>query len=155
VVQPVPGQSVVRPGWRGAVTVKPGEARRVITVTAGIMERDGKILVARRKPGKHMGGKWEFPGGKMEAGETPQQTLARELEEELAVRAEVGGFLCSAAWEGDGLSLELLVYRVLSLEGEPVLREHQEIRWVEPGALGALDLADSDRKVAEELFGTP
>ena len=132
----------------------PVEARR-ITVTAGIMERDGKILVAQRRPGKHMGGKWEFPGGKVEPGETPRETLARELEEELAVRAEVGGFLCSTAWDGDGLSLELLVYRVLSLEGEPVLREHQEIRWVAPSALAALDLADSDRKVVETLFGTP
>jgi 8-oxo-dGTP diphosphatase len=91
----------------------------------------------------------------MEPGETPQESLVRELEEELAVRAEVGGFLCRAAWEGDGLSLELLVYSVLSLDGEPVLREHQEIRWVEPRALAALDLADSDRKVAETLFGTP
>ena len=149
----MPGLAVVRPGRRGTFPVK--EAGRAITVTAGIIEREGKILVARRRPGKHMGGKWEFPGGKLEPGETPEESLVRELDEELAVRAEVGGFLCSASWEGDGLSLELLVYRVLTLSGEPVLREHQEIRWVEPRALAALDLADSDRKVVETLFRTP
>jgi len=123
-------------------------------VTAGIIERGGKVLIAKRKPGRHMGGKWEFPGGKIEPGETPVQSLVRELEEELAVRAEVGGFVCSAAWEGEGISLELLVYKVRSIVGEPVLREHQEIRWVQPCELAQLDLADSDRKVVEILYGS-
>ena len=121
-------------------------------VTAGIIERDGRVLIARRRPGKHMGGKWEFPGGKVEPGETPEESLARELQEELAVEAAIGGFLCRALWEGDGLSLELLVYRVESFQGEPVLREHQEIRWVMPGELARFDLADSDRRVAETLY---
>ncbi len=121
-------------------------------VTAGIIERDGKVLIARRRPGKHMGGKWEFPGGKIEPGETPEQSLARELREELAVEAAIGGFLCQALWEGDGVSLELLVYRVEHFQGEPVLREHQEIRWVMPAELGRFDLADSDRKVVETLY---
>jgi len=121
-------------------------------VTAGIIEQEGRILIARRRPGKHMGNKWEFPGGKIEPGETPQESLARELEEELALRAVVGTFLCSTSWEGDGISLELLVYRVDSVEGVPVLCEHQEIRWVTPAELPAFDLADSDRRVAEALF---
>lgn len=121
-------------------------------VTAGIIEKDGKVLIARRRPGKHMGGKWEFPGGKIEPGETPQQSLARELQEELAVDADIGMFLCRASWEGDGISLELLVYRVERILGEPVLREHQEFRWVVPAELGRFDLADSDRKVVETLY---
>ncbi len=124
-----------------------------MTVTAGIIERDGKVLVARRRPGKHMGGKWEFPGGKIEPGETAPQSLARELREELAVTAEVGSFLCRTTWEGDGLSLELLVFRVVRIEGEPSLHEHQEIRWVGPRELSQLDLADSDRKVVLALWG--
>ncbi len=123
-----------------------------MTVTAGIIEQDGKVLIARRKPGKHMGGKWEFPGGKIEPGETPEQSLVRELEEELCVRADVGGFLCHARYEGDDISLELLVYRVLRIVGEPVLREHEEIRWVAPRELALFDLADSDRKVVEVLY---
>jgi 8-oxo-dGTP diphosphatase len=121
-------------------------------VTAGIIERDGLVLIARRKPGKHMGGKWEFPGGKIEPGETPEQSLERELEEELALRVEVGPFLCLASFEGDGISLELLVYRIDGVTGIPELRDHQEIRWVKPAELSSFDLADSDRRVVEQLF---
>jgi 8-oxo-dGTP diphosphatase len=120
-------------------------------VTAGIIEENGKVLIARRKPGKHMGGKWEFPGGKIEPGETPEESLARELEEELAVRARVGELLCRSFYEGDGISLELLVYRVSIVDGTPTLLEHQEIRWVLPADLLSYDLADSDRNVVECL----
>ncbi len=123
-----------------------------IPVTAGILERDGRVLIARRKPGRHMANKWEFPGGKVEAGESPEQSLARELQEELAVRARIGAFLCRERWEGDGISLELLVYRVDSFEGVPELREHEEIRWVLPEELRSFELADSDRKVVETLY---
>ena len=121
-------------------------------VTAGILEDNGLVLIARRKPGKHMGGKWEFPGGKIEAGESPEQSLARELQEELDVRARIGELLCCASWDGDGISLELLVYRVEGFDGTPTLHEHEEFRWVAPGDLRSYDLADSDRRVVETLF---
>jgi 8-oxo-dGTP diphosphatase len=121
-------------------------------VTAGIMQENGRVLIARRRPGKHMAGKWEFPGGKIEPGESPEQALSRELEEELAVRARVGELLCTTSYEGGGVSLELLVYRVLGFEGVPALLEHQEIRWVRPDELLSFDLADSDRSVALRLF---
>ncbi|HVP18628.1 MAG TPA: (deoxy)nucleoside triphosphate pyrophosphohydrolase [Spirochaetia bacterium] len=122
-------------------------------VTAAVIEEEGRVLIARRKPGRHMGGKWEFPGGKIEPGETPQESLARELREELAIQARVGDFLCSALYEGDGVCLELLVYRVERVSGEPALIEHQDIRWVRPEELAVFDLADSDRRVAEVLYG--
>ncbi|HTO24134.1 MAG TPA: (deoxy)nucleoside triphosphate pyrophosphohydrolase [Spirochaetia bacterium] len=121
-------------------------------VTAGILWRDGRVLLALRRPGKHMGGKWEFPGGKIEPGETPEESLARELEEELDVQARVGDFLCCVHYEGDGVSLELMVYRVDHFEGTPALKEHQEIRWVSPRELRSYELADSDRTVVERLF---
>ena len=121
-------------------------------VTAGILQRDGRVLIARRKPGRHMGGAWEFPGGKIEAGETPEQSLRRELEEELDVRARIGDLLCRTAYEGDGVSLELLVFRVDQFEGAPKLREHDELAWVLPGELRGFELADSDRQVVEILF---
>jgi 8-oxo-dGTP diphosphatase len=121
-------------------------------VTAGILEKNGLVLIARRKPGKHMGGKWEFPGGKIEAGESPEQSLARELQEELDVNAQIGKLLCCASYQGEGVSLELMVYRVDGFEGVPVLREHDEVRWVPPGELKNYDLADSDRCVVETLY---
>jgi 8-oxo-dGTP diphosphatase len=120
-------------------------------VTAGIIEQDGRIFIAKRRPGKHMGGKWEFPGGKIEPGESPEESLARELEEELAVQAQIGEFLCRCPFEGDGVSLELLVYRARITSGTPQLREHQEMRWVRPEELLSYDLADSDRRVVEKL----
>ncbi|HET6451610.1 MAG TPA: (deoxy)nucleoside triphosphate pyrophosphohydrolase [Spirochaetia bacterium] len=123
-----------------------------MTVTAGILRRDGRVLIARRTPGRHMGRKWEFPGGKIEPGETPEQSLARELDEELGVRAQIGELLCTAAWQGDGLQLDLLVYRVADFDGEPVLREHDALAWVLPAELRSYDLADSDRTVVEKLF---
>ncbi|HYW85708.1 MAG TPA: 8-oxo-dGTP diphosphatase MutT [Spirochaetia bacterium] len=122
-------------------------------VTAAVIEENGKVLIGRRKPGKHMGGKWELPGGKIEPGETPQESLVRELMEELAIRVRIGKFLCHTFYEGDGVSLELLVYRVQRLEGEPALREHQELCWVKPEELARFDLADSDRKVIQRLYG--
>ena len=122
-------------------------------VTAAVIEENGKVLIGRRKPGRHMGGKWEFPGGKIEPGETPEESLARELQEELAISVRVGKFLCNAFYEGDGVSLELLVYNVQRLEGEPALIEHQELCWVRPEELMDFDLADSDRKVVQKLYG--
>jgi len=124
-----------------------------VRVTAAIIEEGGRVLIARRKPGRHMGGRWEFPGGKIEPGETPEQSLARELEEELAIEARVGALLCTASYEGDGVSLELLVYRVTRTAGTPALREHEELRWVSPADLPAYDLAESDRRVVAELYG--
>jgi len=122
-------------------------------VTAAIIEEKGKVLIARRKPGKHMAGKWEFPGGKIEPGETPEESLVRELLEELAIHVRVGKFLCRAFFEGGGVSLELLVYAVERVTGEPVLIDHEEVRWVSPDQLSLFDLADSDKTVAEKLYG--
>jgi 8-oxo-dGTP diphosphatase len=142
-VQRLFGSALLPAGGRGEITVR---------VTAAILEKEGLVLIARRRPGKHMGGKWEFPGGKIEPGESPEESLARELREELDVRARVGELLCCAFYEGDGVSLELMVYRVMDFEGTPALQEHDEMRWVAPKDLHSYDLADSDRRVVESLF---
>ena len=63
-------------------------------VTCAVIEKDGRILIARRKSGDHMAGKWEFPGGNIEPGETPEQCLKRELLEELGVEIGIDGFIC-------------------------------------------------------------
>ncbi len=123
-----------------------------VRVTAALIVEGGRILLARRKPGKHMGGRWELPGGKIEPGESPEQSLARELAEELAIEARVCEFLCGAPFDRDGVRLELLVYRVERLAGEPQLLEHEEIRWVAPRDIKGYDLADSDRSAMERLF---
>jgi 8-oxo-dGTP diphosphatase len=122
-------------------------------VTAAIIEENGKVFVARRREGKHLAGKWEFPGGKIEPGETPEGSLTRELAEELRLRVEVGEPVCSVLFENGPISLELLAFRVRRMSGEPVLQEHDEARWVEPSELLSYDLAESDRKVLEKMLG--
>ncbi len=124
-----------------------------IRVTAAILEEGGKVFIARRREGKNLAGKWEFPGGKIEQGETPEECLARELSEELELRVTVGSFLCRAPFTRGSLRLELLAFRVTRLGGDPVLKEHDAFAWVAPPELLSYDLADSDRRVVERLFG--
>ena len=123
------------------------------TVTAAVWEEEGRIFIARRKAGKNLSGKWEFPGGKIEPGETPQEALKREIMEELSMTIEVGELLCRVFFQEGPIDLELLAYRVRRVSGEPVLSEHDMMRWVSPGELGSFDLAESDRKVVERIFG--
>jgi 8-oxo-dGTP diphosphatase len=125
----------------------------MLKVTAAILEEGGKVFIARRREGKNLAGKWEFPGGKIEPGESPEESLVRELAEELDMRVSVDGLLCRTTFRGGPVDLELLAYRVTRLGGEPVLREHDAAAWVEPSELMRYDLADSDRRVVEELFG--
>lgn len=120
-------------------------------VTAAVIEKDGLVLIAKRKKGKKLGEKWEFPGGKLEPGETPPDCLRRELAEELEIDATVGDFLCSVAYRNPDFEFELLVFRVSSFRGTPLRKEHEELRWVRREDVAGYDLADSDRTVVEKL----
>ncbi len=104
-------------------------------VTAGIVEKDGKVLIAKRKTGKCIGAKWEFPGGKLEDGETLKECLRRELKEELNFDVEVGEFFESSTFSCGDRKIELLAYRVLYLSGELQLNDHEEVKWVKPSEL--------------------
>ena len=119
----------------------------MLRCTAALIEKNGKILLALRKPGKHMGRKWEFPGGKIQPGENPVRALQRELEEEFAVRADIGELLASARYRRAPIDLKVTLYRVVPESDCFVLREHEEIRWVEPAEVDSYDLVDSDRKL--------
>jgi len=113
-------------------------------VTAAVIEREGRILLAQRKAGDTLGGKWEFPGGKLEPGETPQVCLKRELMEEFGVETEIGEFVCSSKFEYKHLPVELLVYRARHLAGEFKLNDHDRIEWVKPEDLLNYDLSSAD-----------
>lgn len=120
-------------------------------VTAAVIERDGKILVARRKRQDAQGGKWEFPGGKLETGETPEDCLKRELQEELGIETEIGEFLCSSKVAYDHMAIELLVYRASHVSGEIALRVHDRVEWIVPEALSKLDFSEADKPVIRLL----
>ncbi len=123
----------------------------MIEVAAGLILDDaGRLLACRRPEGKHLGGKWEFPGGKVEDGESPAEALIRELEEELGVTVDIGHALTPVLWDyGRGpIRLHPFVCRIMAGELHP--HEHEEIRWCEKDDLGGLDWAAADVPVWEE-----
>jgi 8-oxo-dGTP diphosphatase len=118
---------------------------------AGIVIRGGKFLIARRLAGGDQGGKWEFPGGKAEEGESPGAALVREYGEEFGVAAEAGEFLAEASFEHRGTLRTLRAYRVRLNPEHISLREHSEWRWASPEEIPALDFAPSDLKLLPAL----
>lgn len=120
-------------------------------VTAAVIEKDGKILIARRKRGDSQAGKWEFPGGKLEPGETHEACLRRELREELGIETEVGAFFCSSRFAYPHMDVELLVYKTSYVSGELVLHDHDRVEWIAPEALSEADFCEADKPVVRRL----
>jgi len=119
---------------------------------AGVAWRDGKMLVARRKPGGVNSRRWEFPGGKVEPGETPQDCLVREFNEELGLSVVVHEFLTQGAFSHRGVHYRLEAYRVEPAgNGTPVLNEHEEVAWLSFEELESLVLVPSDRDIVPGL----
>jgi len=122
-------------------------------VTAGIIEKDGMILIGKRKEGKHHSGKWEFPGGTLEEGETHEECLKRELHEELAVDADIGELYCigehvlTPEW-----TIRLFAYRVNRISGILKAEEHEEIKWVRVAELADYEFPEADRPIVEKLI---
>jgi 8-oxo-dGTP diphosphatase len=112
---------------------------------AGIAIEGRKIFIARRKPGGDLGGKWEFPGGKTEEGETGEAALVREFREEFGVTIQTGPLLGAASFEHKGAAYVLHAYRISFTEKKFTPAEHLEWRWAEFGEIEKLDFAGSDR----------
>lgn len=124
----------------------------MIKVTAAVLEKDGKVLIAKRKKGDRLGGKWEFPGGKIAPGETPEACLKRELKEELDIETEIGEFVCSCKFSYMLVPLELLVYRARLMSGTVKALDHDEIRWVSITDLATYDFVKADVEVTRRLM---
>jgi 8-oxo-dGTP diphosphatase len=124
----------------------------VIVVAAAVIRREGKILVARRAPGKKHAGLWEFPGGKLEEGETPEQGLAREIREELGVEVAVGRELARATHAYDFGVIELITFECAVASGRVhASTDHDKLDWVEPARLLDYDLAPADAAIARAI----
>jgi 8-oxo-dGTP diphosphatase len=110
------------------------------------MDDCARILIAQRPAGKHMAGFWEFPGGKLEPGETPELALTRELEEELAICNARGTEITRYEFAYPGKNPILLIFhRVLEFEGEPQNLIYREMRWEPRAKLSAFDFIEGDR----------
>jgi 8-oxo-dGTP diphosphatase len=129
------------------------DKNRARKVTAAVIERNGKVLCARRKAGLVAGGLWEFPGGKLEEGEAPEKGLRRELEEELGVEARIGEFLCAVPFTGPIMGFELVVYRAELLGEDLRLTDHDEVRWLAPAEMDEALFSKPDRPVVRMLAG--
>ena len=119
----------------------------LIVAAAALVDRDGRVLVQRRPADKAHGGAWEFPGGKLEPGETPEAALIRELEEELAIAVPCG-CLSPAAFASmplDDRHLLLLLFVARKWTGVPRALAASELRWLAPAALHALEMPPADK----------
>jgi A/G-specific adenine glycosylase len=122
-----------------------------LQVSAGVLERNGKVLIGKRAEGGLLGGMWEFPGGTCEGGETLEECLVREWEEELDLRIEAGNAYGVFSHAYTHFRVTVHAFECLSTDGEPRPLEHQEIRWVRPGELGNFPMGKVDREIAKSI----
>ena len=115
-----------------------------------MIERGGRVLIARRHVGGHLGGLWEFPGGKRQDGETAEAALVREIREELDAAVSVGELLDDVEWRYPEKTVRLRFFRC-ALEGEPRAAEGQEIAWVAPADLGRYEFPPADGGLVARL----
>jgi 8-oxo-dGTP diphosphatase len=122
----------------------------VLVVTAAVVERDGRFLITRRQDGVHLEGYWEFPGGKLEPGESHADGLRREMREELDADVVVGAKILAVSHAYDDRTVELHFYQC-DLAGQPVPRLGQEMRWVTRGEMRALRFPPADEALIAQL----
>lgn len=124
-----------------------------IDVSVGLIWRRGRLLASQRPEGKAHEGYWEFPGGKLEQGESPQEALTRELAEELGIGVRECHFWKSIrhAYEDHGIRVQLHFFHVTSFAGEPCAREGQNMRWVTPAEAADLPLLPADTELVSTL----
>ena len=125
----------------------------MISVTCAIIVRDGKILAARRAQGTHLGGKWEFPGGKVDEGETEAACIVREIREELSVEIAPTRRLSDSVYDYGDKHIRLIPFECDLIRGEPTANEHASLEWISMEDLATLDWCEADIPIVEQLSG--
>jgi 8-oxo-dGTP diphosphatase len=124
----------------------------MITVAAGILQQDGQILICQRK---HTGAfplQWEFPGGKVEVGEEARACVKRELQEELAIEADIGAEVSAFEYTyPNGFQVSLVFFRVSGYTGKMANQAFEQIRWVDPMELPNYDFLEADRALVARI----
>ena len=122
-----------------------------LVVAAAIFDDSGRVLIAERPPGKHMAGRWEFPGGKVAPGESEQAALARELEEELGIEVTHARPMMRLTHRYPDREVELSMWVVGRYRGEPRALDGQRLKWVERTQLAVEDILEADRPFVSAL----
>lgn len=120
-------------------------------VGVGVVEKDGKVLITQRRYDDHLGGVWEFPGGKKRPDEDDRACVERELQEELGIRVKAGGHLETIRYSYPDRRLELRFYSCALEGGDPKPLEVQDFRWVKPGELVYYQFPKADRDLVGRL----
>lgn len=123
----------------------------MIDISAGILVRDGRVLICRRMDGDGVAGLWEFPGGKREAGETPEACLIRECQEELGVTLDAPALLTELDWPDGARTLHFSFLTAVIAQGEPKCRVHSDIRWVAPEEFGSFTFCPADAAILGQV----
>jgi 8-oxo-dGTP diphosphatase len=123
----------------------------MIEVSVGILHRNGLVLACQRKHTSRYPLKWEFPGGKLEPGETPVDALVRELREELGVTVEPGEKLLTQEWDYGDKAYRVHYYSVVRFDGEPDNFAFETIMWVTPEELTRMDVLEGNKEIVEEI----
>ena len=126
-----------------------------IRVVAARIERDGRFLITQRRPEAVLPLLWEFPGGRVETGESPEEALRRELLEEMGIGIEVGPLALEVHHEYDRYTLDLLVYRASITTGEPRAIRVHDLRWVSPEEFSRFQFPGADQHTVDQLLAGP
>jgi len=123
----------------------------MIIVIAGIIESDGKILIARRKKGKKLEGRWEFPGGKIEQNEKAEDCLKREIKEELNIEIDVFDKIAESEYKYEFGLFKVLAFHARYLNGDIQLNDHDEIKWIELKDLSNYNFVEADISIIQQI----
>ena len=129
--------------------------RATIDVAAAVLIRDGKLLITQRPRGSHLGGLWEFPGGKAHAGETLEACLSRELREELGIEVEVGSLLELVTHAYPEKTVRLHFFRCRWKRHEPRTLGCPAFKWITANALGDHEFPEADARLVQSLQNDP
>ena len=128
--------------------------KKRILVAGGLisaLDRRGLFLLTRRKSEQELGGFWEFPGGKVESGESPKEAVKRELREELGIEVNVGEVFEIGFFSGETKDIVLIVYRCSIVQGTPFCHEADEMRWLSPREIVNLRMPPADEPILDKL----
>lgn len=123
----------------------------MINVTAAILIKDGLILIAKRKASDALSNKWEFPGGKIEKGESSEDCLIRELKEEFNINTDIEKYFCESIYQYQDFKIKLIVYKVKWISGKIKLTSHDSYKWIRINDIDDYDFAEADKPLVKKL----
>jgi 8-oxo-dGTP diphosphatase len=122
-----------------------------IPVVTGLIQKDGMVLMGQRPRGNSLAGLWEFPGGKIELGESPEEALERELREELGIFAEVGTLRLATTHSYGEKAVLIMFYDVHFFKGEPKQMHHADLKWVPIDRIGEMEIPQANYRILDRL----